>query len=75
MRCETFPIEPNVPIHNNRTGGRSERLRQTLRQMKPGDSFLDSVESNCTYRIAKQEGMRITTRKVNGLGWRVWRIT
>lgn len=53
--------------------GKLAALRNALGAMKVGDSFL--WESNrVLFEAAKQLNMKITTRKVNGHGYRVWRV-
>lgn len=49
-------------------------LRQAFLKMKTGDSFLWPNISN-PYRAAKQVGCKITTRKINGEGHRIWLVT
>ena len=47
-----------------------------LLSMSAGESFLvtESRQVNLLLTQAKRRGVRITTRKINGEGWRVWRL-
>lgn len=67
-------IESGIPIPPRQAQG---FWAKTLLDMKEGDSFVvetrrerDSV-LNCSKRTA---GVPVTTRKLNGAGYRIWRI-
>lgn len=52
------------------------RLRVDISRLKPGsDQYFDwnGVWQNEIYRAAKETGARITTRKLDNGGWRIWR--
>ena len=54
--------------------GRAQKLRETLRAMAVGDSFLyDADTVTHVYNEAKRLGMKIQSRKQIKGGWRVWR--
>lgn len=61
-------IESNIPIPLTR--------KMALKTMKKGDSFL--VDSHVTrqniLRTAQQIRVKVISRKVNGCGYRIWRI-
>ena len=69
-----YAVQTGTPVPE-----RSESLRgierRTLATMKKGDSFLMSKRylTNC-YRAATSLGIKVTTRKIDGEGIRVWRI-
>lgn len=66
-------IEKDVPIPPKHA--RAQGVAATLSRMQKGDSFLLDSEDACRHAhgVAKRNGMKITTRKVEG-GWRVWKI-
>jgi hypothetical protein len=71
---ETLPIVKGIPI----PGGVYKRghglVRETLRAMQVGDSFLASKTQACKASgIAKQLGMEVTTRAAGDGKRRVWR--
>lgn len=68
-------IEKNIPIwRKSEREGKLKQIRTTLSQMKPGDSFLYNGTNFCIFRAAQQLNISITTRKVSGEGYRVWRV-
>ncbi len=68
-------IETNqsVPVGRYHSAEVRETLRQTLSAMQPGQSFL-WPENKYVYLAARQVGVKIKTRKVDGCGYRVWRV-
>jgi hypothetical protein len=68
-------IETNIPLpqENLATHGIGFELRSALARMSPGDSFVFR-ENRSPFRAAQQIGARITTRKLDGQGYRVWLI-
>jgi len=68
MKIDTnIPIPPKFPYSNQRI------LRQALKEMKYGDSFIVDYCQKA-HHAAKCAGVKILTRKVNGEGFRVWKI-
>jgi len=68
-------IDHNIPVPARGVAGSAmSRMREALSGMEVGDSFLWSRDNKHPYKAAKQLGCRITTQKVNGNGWRIWRI-
>jgi len=53
--------------------GKLAALRTALKAMKAGDSFVWEC-NKAPFDAARQLKMKITTRKVNGEGYRVWRV-
>jgi len=48
-----------------------------LQKMDVGDSFVVNTqdERDCVLRVnTKTHNIRVTTRKINGIGYRIWRI-
>jgi hypothetical protein len=68
-----FPIETNVPIPKLGTTQWS-KMTITIRNMAIGDSFVYPNNNTAPYKAAKKAGIKIRTSKVNGEGWRVWRV-
>jgi len=68
-------IERGVPVPERRfhTTGNLCALRNAMKNMAPGDSFLWG-DNKSAYDAANQIGVKIKTRKSNGDGYRVWRI-
>lgn len=67
-------IECGIPAPTGRESGKQEVLRQAFRKMKSGDSFLWTCPRS-VYRTAQLMGIKVRTRKLNGEGYRVWRIS
>lgn len=67
-----FKIEKQVPLIPKQSCKLSQTSREMMK-MLPGDSFLWH-ENNAIYRQAEAAGIKITTRKINGQGYRVWRV-
>lgn len=69
-----FTIESGIPIPS-RNRGIMEEMRNVLRQMKPGDSFIVTKDNKHVYQAAKSCKIKIATRLIgDGTGWRVWRV-
>lgn len=68
-------IDSHVPMPEGRFAqtGLYQTLRQTFKDMKDGQSFVWS-ENVMIYRAAKEAGVIIKSRKLNGEGYRVWRV-
>lgn len=66
-------IQSSNPIPKKKTG--SCIWRETFSKMKKGDSFKVQKQSvrQSIYRHAKYHGIKVTTRKLNGAGFEVWR--
>lgn len=74
-----FVIESGIPIPS-RHHGIMEEMRNVLRQMKPGESFVVTKDNKHVYQAAKSCRVKIATRQVaddKGIvtGWRVWRVS
>lgn len=68
-------IERGIPIPGKHLSSLAiARVRAALLKAKPGDSFMIVTPSTEPYRIAAGLNMKITMRKINGEGWRVWRV-
>lgn len=50
----------------------SEKLRTLLKRMGVGHSFYLENNSRHVYDIAAELGMKVTVRKIESGGWRVW---
>jgi hypothetical protein len=66
-------IEKGIPVPG---WGFAEDIRRALRCMEVGDSFgLEYGDKQIhIYDLAGQAGVRVKVRKMNGEGYRVWRI-
>jgi hypothetical protein len=66
-----FKIETGIPLPATRRGG----IIDMLRAMKPGESFacpsrmVQSILTN-----GRRSGMKLTSRKINKLKTRIWRV-
>lgn len=69
-------IESHVPMPEGRfhDNGLYATLRKTLKEMTDGQSFVWS-ENTMIYRAAQEAGVKVKTRKINGEGYRVWRVS
>lgn len=69
----TIKIDHGIPVPPSRPVSKWEPI---LRAMKTGDSFVvpKLFECQAILRVAMKSGLIVTTRKLNGDGWRVWRI-
>jgi len=70
-------IEKGIKLPPGRCAleGQLYQLRSVLDSMQAGDSFLWKQPSHNAYKAANQLGIKISTRKINGSGYRIWRIT
>ena len=68
-------INKNHPMPTGRFMAYTKRdsLRIALQKMQKGDSF-DYEDNKAVFAVSKQLGIQITTRKLNGSGYRVWRV-
>jgi len=68
----TITIDKNVPIPP-RYGS---KWKSNLLAMAGGDSFkvANACQRDAVMSSAKHAGVKITTRKLNGSGYRIWRI-
>jgi hypothetical protein len=64
--------QKRIPIPS-RPGG---KWFDSLKRCRPMDSFLVATEQDrrSVLQYAYYHGLKITTRKENGLGFRVWRL-
>lgn len=63
-------IERGIPMKPRRTG-----LVETLRKMKPGDSFLiDSARSPSVWKTGNKIGMKMSVRRETRTQHRCWFI-
>lgn len=74
-RPATLPIVKGIPI----PGGVYKRghglVRETLKNLQVGDSFLASnTQANKAQSLAKQLGIEVTTRAAGDGKRRVWRV-
>ena len=70
-------IESGIPIPSSRhTNPAINELRDTFKKMKVGQSVVvDWLKENAQiYHTARDVGARVSIRKVDGQGWRVWRV-
>lgn len=68
-------IESGIEMPPGRmaVNGKLAALRNAMQAMKPGDSFMWEC-NKAPYDAARQLKLKISTRKINGEGWRVWRV-
>lgn len=68
-------IDKNIPLPRGHmmTEGRMAQLRSIYTQMVPGDSFICPFPLTHAFLAAKQCGIKITSRKLEKGGFRVWR--
>jgi len=68
-------IEKDIPIPPTRSNPESglSRLRAIMRQLRVGESFVWPHGTSLPYEAAKTVGIRITKRKLDAKGWRIWR--
>lgn len=72
-------IERGIPLPHGHRAITSEigTLRNLIGKMKPGDSAqynFGRLSQQMAYRAAAHVGATVATRKVNGRGYRVWRV-
>lgn len=72
---EEIQITSDIPIPPGRYAldGTLAKLRAAFATMQIGDSFLWPT-SKPIFDAARQAKVKITTRKINGRGIRVWRV-
>lgn len=65
-------IQSDVPMPPRQTG----KWYSILNRMKPGQSFLVSTHGTrmAVINAADNYGFRVVSRKVNGEGFRIWRL-
>jgi hypothetical protein len=71
----TLPkIESGIPIPKKRL--RTPFWSNTVAALKPGNSFkVDTDQARiAVMHAASRQGIEVTTRKLNGEGYRIWRI-
>lgn len=68
-----FTIETGVPIPKGYQYGDQHLLRETMRAMNIGESFIFQNQS-AAINASKSVGIKITTRKISGEGFRIWRL-
>jgi hypothetical protein len=68
-------IDRSIPLPLGRfyTTGKLHELRETIRRMKIGESFVWH-ENKHPYACADQVKCKIITRKIDGNGYRVWKV-
>ena len=68
-------IEKGIPLPPAK-GGKKTELSETLAQMEPGDSILLEVEKKAMQlkQTGSRRGYKMAFRKIDGQGWRVWRL-
>lgn len=73
MKPTTTKLEQGIPIPARQpTGG----IKALLSKMKAGESFVvpTLAERNSIFMGAKRAKIPVTTRKLNGDGFRIWRV-
>lgn len=70
IRSDLPPPAPGRKVSESELG----TLRQIFEAMKPGDSF-EWPSNKQVYRAANEVKAKVRTRKLNGTGYRVWRIS
>ena len=70
-----FKTEKGIPIPPIRSqGSRVERIRETVKGMRNGESFVIPANAYAQVRdIGKQLEVPLTTRKISGDKIRVWK--
>lgn len=68
-------IEHGIPVPA-RGANQAGPWAEALSVMDPGDSFLvDTTKSrSAVLRYAQKHGLKVVTSKINGIGYRVWKI-
>lgn len=68
-------IEKGIDVPDCRwaTEGEFFELREVLRKMKVGESFRWHNSQN-VYRAARQLNVKVISRKLNGSGYRIWKV-
>lgn len=70
----TIKIESDIPIMPRRIPNSKYREAYELMvKMECGQSFIWH-ENTSIYRVAKVLGISVKTRKLDGTGYRVWRV-
>lgn len=73
-----IPQLSSIEIHHNNPlpTARAMSWAGFWKRVRPGDSF--DLENQMVVRVfcanARKHGVRVTCRKINGSGYRVWRI-
>lgn len=68
-------IEHGVPIPEATRGGANRvALKEALKKLKPGDSFVTTVTSGLVRIVAKEMKLAITVRVLPDKAHRVWRV-
>lgn len=67
-----FKIEKGIPLPDEQ----KTKYKETVSKMKFGDSFLvgTQTEAMCAKRAGAKLKIKLTCRKQNGTGYRIWRI-
>lgn len=67
-------IEDGIPIPMGR--GQYSWLKETLIALRPNQSFIVASDAKRTSVLsrAKELKIKVTTRKINGEGYRIWRV-
>lgn len=71
---QAFEVEKGIPIPPR---GKNAGVTNILRQMKPGESFWTNGTAQNVLYLARQTGIKITTRaevKDGKAGCRIWRL-
>lgn len=71
LKVERGPAVPKGKWIESSTLG---LIRRTLCSMRKGDSFVWPNDNKLLFDAARQTKIKITTRKLNGAGYRVWRV-
>jgi hypothetical protein len=67
---------PPIPPKDTAPNSFSREVMKALRALPPGKALqLETQrESRICQTAAKRRGIKVTTRKMHGLGWVVWRV-
>ena len=75
MNNPAIIIEDGIPtpVGNRHADSKLGILRSTIASMKPGQSFVYPATKS-VYKAADDLNVKIRMRKLNGGGYRVWRV-
>jgi hypothetical protein len=73
MTTYTINIESGRPMPVGWIGTKANAIQNALLAMKAGESF-DWASNKDVYRASKSVGVAVKVVKLNGTGYRVWRV-
>lgn len=68
-----YKIEKGIPIPPMGESAGTV-ITTVLKKMKVGDSFVANHPPGTFYAAARYNGMKVSVRKIEGGGFRVWRV-